>query len=241
MGGSAKVAGVELAGASEKVARGIRGRVVGLVPQDPTVSLNPTQRIGHQVGEAVRLRGVFRSRSSTPPSSRCSSRRASTIRSRGPGSIRTSSPGGLRQRVLIAIALAGKPDVIVADEPTSALDVTVQRRILDHLDRLVRERGIALVIITHDLGVAADRADRVVVMREGRVVEQGRRSRSWRRRRTEYTRSLVAAAPGLTQPGAAARPRQVDARGDRALGGRHQGLPAAGRREHPRRCAPWTT
>ncbi|GAA1972865.1 ABC transporter ATP-binding protein [Microbacterium pumilum] len=199
VGGSAKVAGVELAGASEKVARGIRGRVAGLVPQDPTVSLNPTQRIGHQVGEAVKLRGV--------PRPLVDAAVIEVLEQAGiedPVARARQYPhelsGGLRQRVLIAIALAGQPDVIVADEPTSALDVTVQRRILDHLDRLVRERGIALVIITHDLGVAADRADRVVVMREGKVVEHGPSLEVLAAPRTEYTRSLVAAAPGLTTP-----------------------------------------
>ncbi|SFS17582.1 peptide/nickel transport system ATP-binding protein [Microbacterium sp. cf046] len=194
--GSAKVAGVELAGASERIARGIRGRIVGLVPQDPTVSLNPTHRIGHQVAEAVRLRGV--------PKPYVDAAVVEALEQAGiddPVARAQQYPhelsGGLRQRVLIAIALAGDPDVIVADEPTSALDVTVQRRILDHLDALVRERGIALVIITHDLGVAADRADRVVVLQDGLVVEHGPAVEVLAAPEHSYTKRLVTAAPGL--------------------------------------------
>ncbi|MGC5221916.1 dipeptide ABC transporter ATP-binding protein [Micromonospora sp. DT81.3] len=197
--GSAKVAGVELAGAPERVTRRIRGRVVGLVPQDPTVSLNPTQRIGHQVAEAVRLRGV--------PKPAVDAAVVEALTQAGiddPVARAQQYPhelsGGLRQRVLIAVALAGDPDVIVADEPTSALDVTVQRRILDHLDALVRERGIALVIITHDLGVAADRADRVLVLQDGLVVEQGAAVEVLARPAHAYTKRLVAAAPGLVSP-----------------------------------------
>lgn len=201
VGGSAKIAGTELAGAKERVARGIRGRVVGLVPQDPSVSLNPTQRIGHQVAEAVKLRGV------TGPA--VDAAVLEVLEQAGiddPVARARQYPhelsGGLRQRVLIAIALAGEPDVIVADEPTSALDVTVQRRILDHLDGLVRDRGIALVLITHDLGVAADRADRIVVMRDGVIVEEGPSVGVLAAPEDPYTRALVAAAPGLvvTEP-----------------------------------------
>ncbi|MFT4050756.1 MAG: ABC transporter ATP-binding protein [Microbacterium sp.] len=195
-GGSARVAGTELARASERVARSVRGRVVGLVPQDPVSSLNPTQRIGHQVAEALRLRGV--------PKPQLDAEVIAALQTAGiddaAGRARQyphELSGGLRQRVLIAIALAGDPDVIVADEPTSALDVTVQRRILDHLDRLVRERGIGLVIITHDLGVAADHADRVVVMQHGSIVEEGPALEVLAAAQTDYTRRLVAAAPGL--------------------------------------------
>jgi peptide/nickel transport system ATP-binding protein len=194
--GSAKVAGQDLAGASERVARRVRGRVVGLVPQDPTVSLNPTQRIGHQVAEAVRLRGV--------PKPAIDAAVVEALTQAGiddPIARARQYPhelsGGLRQRVLIAIAIAGDPDVIVADEPTSALDVTVQRRILDHLDLLVRERGIALIIITHDLGVAADRADRVVVLQSGLVVEQGSAIDVLSAPEDPYTQRLVSAVPGL--------------------------------------------
>ncbi|TDN91905.1 ABC transporter ATP-binding protein [Microbacterium sp. BK668] len=194
--GSAKVAGHELAGVPDRVARRLRGRVIGLVPQDPTVSLNPTQRVGHQVAEAVRLRGVTKPAVDAAVLAALAQAGIDDPVARARQYPHELS-GGLRQRVLIAIALAGDPQVIVADEPTSALDVTVQRRILDHLDALVTERDIALLIITHDLGVAADRADRVVVLQNGLVVEQGAAIDVLAAPADAYTRRLVAAAPGL--------------------------------------------
>nr|WP_232425494.1 ABC transporter ATP-binding protein [Pseudofrankia inefficax] len=198
--GSAVIDGVETAGASEGTLRTLRGSVVGLVPQDPMVGLNPTRRIGAQIAEAVRLRGVrgpqvdaevleFLGQAGVPdPAARAR---------QYPHEL----SGGLRQRVLIAIALAGRPKLIIADEPTSALDVTVERRILDHLTGLVREQGIALLLITHDLAVAADRADRVIVMRDGRIVEQGEPRTILVTPREAYTRALIAAAPGLAHGG----------------------------------------
>jgi peptide/nickel transport system ATP-binding protein len=198
-GGSIVVDAVDLAHASERSARRVRGRVVGLVPQDPSVSLNPTQRIGHQVAEAVRLRGVAK-----PLVDAAVIEALQQAGIDDPVARARQYPhelsGGLRQRVLIAIALAGDPDVLIADEPTSALDVTVQQRILDHLDRLVLERGIALVLITHDLGVAADRSDRIVVLQGGDVVEAGDALTVLGQPEHDYTRHLVASAPGLTRP-----------------------------------------
>ena len=198
--GSAVVDGVQTAGASERTLRRLRGSVVGLIPQDPMVGLNPTKRVGAQIAEAVRLRGVtgpsvpaevleFLDRAGLPDPE---------LRLR---QYPHELSGGLRQRVLIAIALAGKPKLIIADEPTSALDVTVQKRILDHLGGLVREQGISLLIITHDLAVAADRADRVVVLRHGRKVEEGDPVSILGAPRERYTRQLIAAAPRLAHAG----------------------------------------
>lgn len=194
--GSITVDSLDITHASERVLRRIRGRTVGLVPQDPMVGLNPTLRIGEQVAEAVRLRGV--------PRRSVGAEVVEALERAGLDQVDLRArqyphelSGGLRQRALIAIALAGTPRLLIADEPTSALDSTVQRRILDHLGHLVDETGIALVIITHDLGVAADRADRVLVMSEGRVVEQGSPHDVLSAPRHEYTRRLLNAAPGL--------------------------------------------
>src|SRR4029453_6209641 len=151
----------------ERTLRRLRGSVVGLIPQDPMVGLNPTKRIGAQVAEAIKLRGGtddaldFLSQAGVPDPSLRAHQYPHEL------------SGGLRQRALIAIALAGRPKLIIADEPTSALDVTVQRRILDHLTSLAAESGTAILLITHDLGVAADRASRIVVLSQGSVVEEG--------------------------------------------------------------------
>ncbi len=198
--GSAIVDGTETAGAKERVLRTLRGSVVSLIPQDPMVSLNPTKRIGAQIAEAVKLRGV------TGP--QADAEVTEFLEQAGvpdPGLRAGQYPhelsGGLRQRVLIAIALAGRPKLIIADEPTSALDVTVQGKILDHLGDLVRDRGISLLIVTHDLAIAADRADRIVVMQHGRKVEEGDPHTILTAPRVDYTRRLIAAAPGLAGSG----------------------------------------
>ncbi len=199
-GGSAVVDGVETAGAKERTLRRLRGSVAGLIPQDPMVGLNPTKRIGAQIAEAVKLRRIvapdvgaevvqYLEQAGVPEPE---------LRAR---QYPHELSGGLRQRALIAIALAGRPKLIVADEPTSALDVTVQKRILDHLVGLVRDRGISLLVITHDLAVAADRADRVVVMRHGRKVEEGDPATILHGSRHTYTRQLIAAAPRLAHGG----------------------------------------
>ncbi|SFN72509.1 peptide/nickel transport system ATP-binding protein [Pseudonocardia ammonioxydans] len=196
-GGSAVLDGTELTGLSGRALRTVRGARIGLVPQDPGVGLNPVQKIGTQVGEVLRTHGLADRRSAP-------ARAVELLEQAGlpdPGTRAGQYPhelsGGMRQRVLIAIAIAAGPALVIADEPTSALDATVARRILDHLDTLRRELGTALLLITHDLAVATDRADRVVVLRHGRVVEQGTPAELLAGARDPYTRELLDAAPGL--------------------------------------------
>ncbi|QKZ05181.1 ABC transporter ATP-binding protein [Pseudomonas eucalypticola] len=211
--GSLRVADTDISHASERVKRQLRGRVIGLVPQDPMVSLNPTLTIGRQIGESLILAHGRR----YPALDADVLDLLTQVGLDTPALRARQYPhelsGGMRQRVLIAIALAGNPKVIIADEPTSALDVTVQRRILDHLEQLVQARGISLIIITHDLGVAADRADRVLVMKDGHLVEQGPARQVLGAPSQAYTRALLAAAPAFGQgqgpvplPSGASRP-----------------------------------
>ncbi|MFZ5936812.1 dipeptide ABC transporter ATP-binding protein [Pseudomonas sp. HS6-2] len=191
------VDGVDVAQADEPTRRQLRGRTVGLVPQDPMVSLNPTLRIGRQIAEALVL---ARGRRYPEVDSEVLALLAQVgldepaLRAR---QYPHELSGGMRQRVLIAIALAGKPRLIIADEPTSALDVTVQRRILDHLQQLVAERGISLLIITHDLGMACDRADRLLVMKQGELIEHASPRQILWGAQHPYTRDLLNAAPAF--------------------------------------------
>ncbi len=174
-----------------------RGSEIGMVPQDPMTNLNPVWRIGTQVKEALVANNVV-------PRSETGQRVADLLEEAGlPDAPRRAKQyphefsGGMRQRALIAIGLAAHPKLLIADEPTSALDVTVQKRILNHLATMTAEMGTAVLFITHDLGLAAERAELLVVMHRGRVVESGPALEILQNPQHPYTQRLVAAAPSL--------------------------------------------
>ena len=187
-----------LVGQSEEGWRGVRGREIAMIFQEPMTSLNPVMRIGAQIEEAIlahepRLGGeVLRRRLLT--SMEQASMAEPEIRAR---QFPHQLSGGLRQRAMIAMALAPRPKLLIADEPTTALDVTVQKQILDLLDHLRRELELALLFITHDLGVVAKVADRVAVMYAGRIVEEGPVLEVLASPQHPYTQGLLAASPTL--------------------------------------------
>ncbi|MET9068295.1 ABC transporter ATP-binding protein [Streptosporangium sandarakinum] len=197
-GGRILLGDADLTSWSSRRMESVRGTRIGLVPQDPANSLNPVKTIGAQIGEVFRLHGRGDRRTIR--------RRVVELLARvglsDPETRARQYPhelsGGMRQRVLIAIAIALEPRLIIADEPTSALDVTVQRRILDLIDDLRAEFGTAVLLVTHDLGVAAARSDRLVVMKDGLVEEEGPTSAVIADPRAGYTARLLDDAPALS-------------------------------------------
>jgi oligopeptide/dipeptide ABC transporter ATP-binding protein len=189
-----------LLAASPEEMRALRGREIAMVFQEPMTALNPVLRVGAQVEEAICVHAPELGASEIERRAIEALKRAAVpepeIRAR---QYPHQLSGGLRQRVLIAMALAAGPGVLIADEPTTALDVTVQKQILELLAQLRRDLRLSLLFITHDLGVVAQIADRVVVMYAGRIVEEGPAAEVIRKPRHPYTQGLLRAAPRLTR------------------------------------------
>ncbi len=195
--GSVRLAGVELLGASDKDLSRVRGSRISMIFQDPMTSLNPVYTVGRQVAEAIRAHHDLRWDAAMSQAVEL----LDLVSIPNPAERVRSYPhelsGGMRQRVVIAIAMANRPDVIIADEPTTALDVTVQAQILEALHTAKTETGAAMVLITHDLGVIAGQADRVLVMYAGRVVEAGTVDEIFYQPRMPYTLGLLGSLPRL--------------------------------------------
>ncbi len=196
--GSITIDGREMVGLSQDQMASVRGKLVGYVPQDPMSNLNPVWSVGFQVEEAVRANGLAHTRKEIK------ARAVEVLKEAGLADADRRMKqfphqfsGGMRQRVLIGIGLAADPKLLIADEPTSALDVTVQKTILDHLDTLTRENHTAVLFITHDLGLAAERASKLIVMHRGKIVEAGPSVELLQDPQHPYTKSLIAAAPSL--------------------------------------------
>ena len=196
-GGQILFEGRDLTTLSAREIQAIRGNQIGYVPQDPMSNLNPVHSIGFQVEEAIKANNIAQGKDA----------RLRTIKVLEEAGLSDAGDrlkqyphqfsGGMRQRVLIGIGLSSRPKLLIADEPTSALDVTVQRQILDHLATLTRDYGTSVLFITHDLGLAAERAEQLVVMYQGKVVESGPSQEILANPMHPYTQRLVAAAPSL--------------------------------------------
>jgi peptide/nickel transport system ATP-binding protein len=198
LSGTVLIDGVDVT-ADPKAIDKVRGRTLALIPQDPMTALSPVHSIGNQLSEAIRIAGAA---SKDPGAVRARAiRLLEQVHIPTPDQQLKKYPhqlsGGMLQRVLIAIALASEPQLLVADEPTSALDVTVQAGILDLLLELQEQRGIGILMITHDLGVARLISDRIHVMKDGAFVESGEVQQIVDNPATEYTRKLLAAVPVL--------------------------------------------
>jgi oligopeptide/dipeptide ABC transporter ATP-binding protein len=199
MQGSIRLGATDLLSLSERQMQSIRGSRVSMIFQDPMTSLNPLQTSGRQIADAILLHeNVSRSAAMERAVEMLASVGISDPRRRA-GEYPHELSGGMRQRVMIAMALVTDPELLIADEPTTALDVTIQAQILDLLARLREERGMALMLITHDLGVIAEMADDVVVMYAGQVVERGPVRDIFAQPHHPYTRALLASTPRLRE------------------------------------------
>ena len=206
VGGSVKLDGQELVGAGEKVMRTVRGNKISIIFQDPMTSLNPTYTIGHQLMEAIMLH--------TDRNKQQAYERAvemlKLVNVNEPERRMKQYPhehsGGMRQRVMIAMALACEPDILIADEPTTALDVTIQAQILELMQSLQKELGMAIIMITHDLGVVAQLCDEVIVMYAGSICEQGTADEIFYHPCHEYTKGLMRSIPSVDSAGTKLQP-----------------------------------
>ena len=207
VGGSIKFKGEEMTTATEERMREIRGDDVSMIFQDPMTSLNPVYTVGEQIAEAIRLhRKTSKSEAWNQAVAAMKEVAVPDAALRAKDYPHRLS-GGLRQRIMIAMALACDPELLIADEPTTALDVTIQAQILELLNELRQTRKLAILLITHDLGVVAEVADRVCVMYTGRIVEQAPVAEIFAAPKHPYTQGLLKSVPKLTEVGAAKQAR----------------------------------
>lgn len=199
VGGEVKFLGRDLLSLPETTMRDVRGGGIGMIFQEPATSLNPVMTIGQQIGESLRLHAGLQRGESSERAQELLTQVGIPDPRRRLGEYPFQLSGGMRQRVMIAIALAGNPRLLIADEPTTALDVTIQAQVLDLLDSLRRERGMGLLLITHDLGVVAKMADRIGVMYAGQLIEEATREQFFTQTTHPYSRRLFAALPGTTR------------------------------------------
>lgn len=193
--GSVRFAGQELIGATPRALRALRGNRVGMIFQEPMSSLNPLHTVERQIGETLSLHQGLGARAARQRTTELLERVGLPDPERRLRAFPHQLSGGQRQRVMIAMALANDPELLIADEPTTALDVTIQAQILELLRDLQRETGMALLLITHDLGVVRRTAERIFVMTEGRVVEEGTNEQIFTAPTHPYTQKLLAATP----------------------------------------------
>ena len=199
--GSVKFDGQELVGIGEDGMKNIRGNKISIIFQDPMTSLNPTYTIGHQLMEAIRLHTNRNKKEAWDRAVEM----LRLVNVNEPEKRMKQYPyefsGGMRQRVMIAMALACEPDILIADEPTTALDVTIQAQILELMQSLQKELGMAIIMITHDLGVVAQMCDEVIVMYAGSICEQGSADEIFYNPKHEYTKGLMRSIPTVDNDG----------------------------------------